>query len=255
MRVLTVLAALILVFLGVATPRMASAQDVNGRLALTVHMCVNPPVFPYASYPTVFGTFDETLCYIESSADPSQNMTIQLDGGADGFTVTERFAPLFWPDISLTPGAYTLTITTPQRDGPLVTSTAVTIAADQTTSLTYTLIYPLEVGSVPPPPPMDEVPEVPVDPVATPAPTEEVVTSDPVPPVADDAGDVSTVPDEVVAAPDDVAPELADPVAVAMLPNTGSGSIGSSSVFTRASVLLAAFGVVAGATAIRLRRT
>ena len=239
MRVLPVVAAVFLVFLGVATPRTASAQEVQGYLELNVHMCVNSGVFPYPAYPTVVGTFDETLCMIETSADPSQNMTIQIAGGDDGFTVTEPFAPLLWPDISLTPGTYTLTITTPQRDGPLVSSTDVTIANGQTTRLTYTLISPVEVGSVPPPPPVDEVPEVPVDPVATPAPTEEVVTSDPAPPVATDPGDC----------PGDVT----STGAVASLPNTGSGSIGASRAINWMALGLASVGSVTGAF-VALRR-
>lgn len=250
MRVLPVVAAVILVFLGVANPGTASAQEDKGGLQLTVQMCVNPPVFPYPSSSTVFGMFGDPACYIASSADPSRKMTIQFDGGADGFTVTEPFAPLFWPDVSLTPGTYTLTITTPQRDGPLVSSTAVTIASDQTTSLTYTVIYPAEVGSVPPPPPVDDEPEGPADPVATPTPADEGVTDDPAPPIETDPGDVSVVPADARTVPED-APATG---AVTSLPNTGSGVIGSSIAITWTALGLASIGSVTGALMARKRR-
>lgn len=245
MRVLPVVAAVILVFLGVVAPRTASAQEVQGRLELTVRICVN-----FVASPRVVGTFEDTLCDIASSADSSQNMTIQLDGGEDGFTVTQRYAPLFWPDIMLTPGAYTLTITTPGQDGEVVTSTDVTIAAEETTALTYTLIYAAEVEAVPPPPPVDDVPEVPADPVATPTVTEEVVTDDPTPPVATDPGEVSTVPGDVSTVPED-APSTG---VVVSLPNTGSGAIAASSPLTGMAFGLASIVFVTVARVARRRR-
>jgi hypothetical protein len=242
MQVMSVVAAVYFVLTGMLAPANARAQEAPGHILFTVRICL------VDMGPAVTATFDDVPCDAPGSSSYDSYMVVSLDNGTftNGVSSFEiPVASLYDANLYLVPGDYTLTISSEQRTGTLVSSIDLNVVSGETIPLTYTIMYAAQVGAEPPLPPVENVPETPVAQPATPALMPEIPVDD---------GSVPTDPDPTMAfepASTTIPEAPASSHDVTALPNTGTGPADHRGVLL---LMAAALGSVVGATAVRMRR-
>jgi hypothetical protein len=249
MRVVSAVAAVVILMLSVVVPLHVAAQEEPGHILLTVRFCAG--VGPGAA---VIGTFSDVPCGPFGNSGYDTYMEIRLDGGEflngdGGSTLTLPFAPILDGNLYLAPGDYTLTITSEHPTGPLVSSIDLHVVAGETLPVTYTVTYHFTVGAESPPVPVDNMPEMPVEQPGTPIAVTEIPAEDAAiatEPALTDLAEVSETDSRTW-------PSV--PTVITTLPTTGAGHVRSHGELALVSMLLTTLGTATGAVALRIRRT